>query len=234
MIHNQPLISVIMSVYNGEATISRAINSITSQTYQNLEFLIVDDFSTDSSLKVLKEFEDKDKRIKVYQNKKNIGLTKSLNFLIGKSKGEFIARQDADDVSYDKRLSKQFEIISEKNFDAVSSRANRKDRKKKIPNLSFYMPKKIIIKLKNPFIHGTLLIRKKVLLNLGCYDERFYFAQDYKLMKDFLDSKYKIGLIKEPLYLLNEENNISKIHRDEQRYYAECVKKNKDPQLSKK
>ena len=65
-----------MSVYNGEATISRAINSITSQTYQNLEFLIVDDFSTDSSLKVLKEFEEKDKRIKVYLNKKNIGFLK--------------------------------------------------------------------------------------------------------------------------------------------------------------
>ena len=104
-----------------------------------------------------------------------------------------------------------------------------KSIKKKIPMVALFPQTKI--KLKNPFVHGTLLIRKKVLLDLGGYDERFYFAQDYKLMKDLLKNNYKIGFIKEPLYLLNQENNISQIHRDEQHYYAECVKKNKVPLL---
>ncbi len=231
MNHKNPLISVIMSVYNGERTVPAAIKSIISQTYENLELLIVDDASTDNTFKILKDFETRDKRVKVYQNKNNIGLTKSLNFLINKSQGEFIARQDADDISYERRISKELELLHKKNFDAISARANRQDRKKTIPYFSFYLPKKLIIKLKNPFVHGTLLIRKKVLLDLGGYDERFYFAQDYKLMKDLLENNYKIGFIKEPLYLLNQENNISEIHRDEQHYYAECVKKNKAPLL---
>ena len=92
MNHKKPLISVIMSVYNGERTVPAAIKSIISQTYENLELLIVDDASTDNTFKILKDSETRDKRVKVYQNKNNIGLTKSLNFLINKSQGEFIGK----------------------------------------------------------------------------------------------------------------------------------------------
>jgi hypothetical protein len=71
------------------------------------------------------------------------------------------------------------------------------------------------------------------LKSVGCYDENFYFAQDYKLMKDLISKDYKIGFIKEPLYLLNLENNISQLYKEEQGYYASCVKKNKLPDLRK-
>ena len=76
-----PLVSIIMSVHNGESSLSKSINSITIQTYENMEILIMDDGSTDNSNKILEESANSDKRIKVFQNTENIGLTKSLNLL---------------------------------------------------------------------------------------------------------------------------------------------------------
>ena len=96
---NLGLISVIMAVYNGENTVEQSINSILNQTYPHFEFLIIDDGSSDSTIKILKKCSKKDKRIKIFQHSTNLGLTKSLNLLINKIQGKFIARQDADDFS---------------------------------------------------------------------------------------------------------------------------------------
>ena len=78
---SKDLISVIMSSYNSEETIEKSILSILKQDYKNIEFLIVDDCSKDSSLSIMKRLSEDDKRIKIIENKKNIGLTKSLNKL---------------------------------------------------------------------------------------------------------------------------------------------------------
>ena len=85
------------------------------------------------------------------------------------------------------------------------------------------------MKYKNPFIHGTLIISKKILNGLGNYDENFYFAQDYKLMKDFLNEGYKVRSLSKTLYNLNTENNISQNNKKEQKYYFECARKNLKP-----
>ncbi len=87
------------------------------------------------------------------------------------------------------------------------------------------------MKFKNPFIHGTLFIKKSILLDVGKYDENFYYAQDYKLMKTLIDNNYKFKIFRKPLYELNMENNISTNKRSEQSYYANCVKKNMIPEL---
>ena len=78
----EDLISIIMSSYNSEKTIKKSILSILNQDYKNIEFLIVDDCSTDKSLSIMKKLAKNDKRIKIIENKKNIGLTKSLNKLL--------------------------------------------------------------------------------------------------------------------------------------------------------
>ena len=78
---------------------------------------------------------------------------------------------------------------------------------------------------KNPFIHGTLLINKEVLNRIGNYNENFYFAQDFKLMKDLIDKKYEVGILNKVLYKLNMENNISNLKTDEQQYFADCARK---------
>ena len=88
---SKDLISVIMSSYNSEETIEKSILSILKQDYKNIEFLIVDDCSKDSTLNIMKRLREDDKRIKIIENKKNIGLTKSLNKLLNISNGKYIA-----------------------------------------------------------------------------------------------------------------------------------------------
>lgn len=228
MIDN-PKISVIMSVYNSDSFVGSSIQSILDQTFDDFEFLIYNDGSTDATLEVLNSFRDTDKRITVFSSRQNIGLTKSLNKLIQLSNSNILARQDADDISFPERLKIQYGRLIRDNLDAVYSRAVRINNKSKIPGISYYIPKKILIKFKNPYIHGTMLIKKEVLKEIGGYDEKFYYSQDYKLAYDLQSQKYKIGNISKPLYKLNTSNNISTLYSEKQKYYAECVKRQIEP-----
>ena len=225
---NSQLVTVIMSVYNNEATVNTAIESILGQSYKNIELIITDDCSSDNSLSIIKKYIDK-KNVKLIENSENRGLTKSLNSMIKIAQGKFIARQDADDISLYNRIQVQIDLINKFNLDFVSSRAISLQTKKYIPNISFNLPYKFLIRYKNPFIHGTLIIKKNVLLELGNYDERFKYAQDYKLMIDALDKQYKYKVLRKPYYLLNTRNNISNLFRDEQKYFADCARNRLNP-----
>ena len=219
-----PKVSVIMSAFNAEKSIEKSVQSILDQTFEDFEFLIVDDCSTDITSKILNRFSDE--RIKHYKNKENIGLTKSLNFLINNSKTKFIVRQDADDYSHKRRIEEQYKILIDQNIDFCVTRAQNIQNLKKIPGLSYFLPYKAILKYKNPFIHGTLMIQKKVLLQIGMYDEEFVYAQDYKLFKDLIKSGAKGKKIYKVLYYLNTKNNISSNFKFEQRQYANLVRRN--------
>tara|TARA_Y100000816_G_C26106378_1_gene588149 strand:+ start:3143 stop:3844 length:702 start_codon:yes stop_codon:yes gene_type:complete len=225
MDNSKPLVSVLMSVRNSEQTVEKSIKSILNQSYDYFEFLIVDDCSTDSTLEKLKILEKQDSRISIFTNSENIGLTKSLNKLIKNTKGELIARQDSDDHSNSERIYTQVQYLLKNNLDAVTSRALIIGSTKKIPGLSYFIPVKLLMKFKNPFIHGSLIIKKQVLNDLGLYDENFYYAQDYKLYLDLLSNGYNIKAINKPLYNLNTINNISSNNKDEQKYYFNCARK---------
>ena len=88
------------------------------------------------------------------------------------------------------------------------------------------------MKFKNPFVHGSLMIKTSVLKELNGYDENFYYAQDYKLMNDLLLRNYQPYIIKEPLYVLNQKDNISTNHKKEQDYFAHCVRKKQQPSMN--
>ncbi len=223
------LVSVLLSTYNSEATIEKSLISLLNQTYKNLEILIADDGSTDNTKEICKKFQLNDERILLFSNKKNIGLTKSLNSLAQKASGSLIARQDADDVSLPERIEKQIQFMNKKKLDAVTTRSLVKQNNKKRPGISFYIPNKLLINRKNPFIHGTLIIKENIFKDIGYYDERFYFAQDYKLFYDLLSKGYKVKTLNEALYILNTENNISSEKLDRQNYYADCVRLGKIP-----
>ena len=105
-----PLVTVLMPVFNGEVFLKIAIDSILNQTFSNFELLIIDDFSTDDTLAILKSYNDK--RIKVIENEKNIGVTKSLNRGLKIARGKYIARMDADDVIHPDRLLAQSAFLS--------------------------------------------------------------------------------------------------------------------------
>ena len=84
MQNNSNLVSVVMSAYNSEKTIAESIESILNQSYQNFEFLIIDDCSTDKTLEIIESYKKKNDKVKLFKNKTNLGLTKSLNILIEK------------------------------------------------------------------------------------------------------------------------------------------------------
>lgn len=216
------MISVILSVFNDENNITNSIESILNQTYKNIELLIIDDGSTDETYQKILSI--KDDRIILYRNKENLGLTKSLNILISKASGEFIARQDSDDTSLPIRFEKQLEFMKKNNLSVCTSRAIVKETKRSIPRFSHYLPNKLVIKYKNPFIHGTLLIKKNVLNNVGNYDENYIYAQDYKLFLDLMKKGVMIKIMKEKLYVLNMKNNISSNKLDLQDFYFKKAK----------
>lgn len=110
---NLPNVSIIMSVFNGEKYLEAAINSILNQTYKDYEFLIVDDGSNDTTWKILKKYQDLDKRIIAIHLPSNCGTSQALNTALKISRGEIIVRQDADDISMPLRLEKQIEYLEE-------------------------------------------------------------------------------------------------------------------------
>lgn len=112
-----PLVSIITPNYNCERFISQTIESVLAQTYKNWEMLIVDDCSTDKSYEIACEYAKKDSRIKVFRNKKNSGAAVSRNVAIEKSKGEYLAFLDSDDLWMPQKLEKQLAFMQVNNCD---------------------------------------------------------------------------------------------------------------------
>ncbi|PJA86620.1 MAG: hypothetical protein CO141_03860 [Candidatus Moranbacteria bacterium CG_4_9_14_3_um_filter_42_9] len=109
--NDQPLISVIVPVYNHAKFIGDTIESVISQTFQNWELLIVDDCSTDKSWEIIQEYEKKDSRIKAFRNEMNKGLIPNWKFLIDTSKGEYLAFLEGDDVFCKENLAEKMLIF---------------------------------------------------------------------------------------------------------------------------
>ncbi|MWW23655.1 glycosyltransferase family 2 protein [Algibacter lectus] len=108
---NEPLVTVGIPFYNSEKYLSDAVKSTLNQTYTNLEIILLDDGSTDSSLTIAYKFEEKDKRVKVISDGKNLGLPKRLNQLSKLARGKYYARMDADDIMFSNRLSVQIKYL---------------------------------------------------------------------------------------------------------------------------
>ena len=159
--NNKNLISVIMSVYNNQNTVEESINSILNQSYKNIEFLIIDDSSEDNTYKVLAQFQNH-KDIKLFRNTDNLGLTKSLNKLIAYSKGDYIARQDGDDISYKKRLELQHKFLNENKLDFCTCSAEDIQTKRKLRKFTNVLPEKFTLRFKNVSLNIFQISTKKI------------------------------------------------------------------------
>lgn len=226
---NSQEITVLMSVFNCEKYVAQSIESILGQTYENIKFLIINDASEDNTPQICEKYSKKDDRISLMHNKNNLGLTKSLNKLLEIASTEIIARQDGDDISHKNRFELQIDFMQKKRLDFVYSRSVINQTGKIIPKISYYLPQNLIVKFKNPYIHGTMMGKRKIIKNLGNYDENFLYSQDYKLITEILRNKYKVEIMKKVLYESNFDNNISTLKKEEQKYYAECVRKRLQP-----
>lgn len=199
-VKNEPLVTVLMSVYNEKADyLQCAVNSIIHQTYKNIEFIIVDDGSDENVKAQLIEISEKDSRIRIITNKKNIGLTKSLNRGISEASGKYIARMDSDDISMPERLEKEIQYMeTHPDVAVVGSEVCGVDSNKKI-RLIRHSDKLEIVKARliycNPGVcHPTAVIRKSFLdENRLAYNENYAKAQDYALWSDII---YKGGKIR--------------------------------------
>ncbi len=106
-VSSAPLVSIIMTSYNSGSTIAHAITSILSQTWTNIELLIIDDLSTDNTWEIIKALASKDQRIKPFRNSHNVGTYVSKNIALSHINGEFITCHDSDDWSHPQRIEKQ-------------------------------------------------------------------------------------------------------------------------------
>jgi glycosyltransferase involved in cell wall biosynthesis len=220
-------ITVLMSVYNGEKYLKKAVDSILKQTYKDFEFLIINDGSSDRTSKILKSY--KDHRIKIIDNKKNMGLTRSLNKGLRLARGEYIARQDADDISLPRRLEKQVAFLNARpEYGLVGCwnyriGANNKIEKKVV----FYTDHNDILPMlmiENHFVHSSVMFRKECIQKLGGYDEDLKFAQDYDLWLRIAEH-YKVANLGEFLHLWRyEKHGISYNQREEQKKYAFLIR----------
>ena len=195
-----PRISVVTSVYNGEAYLEECIDSILSQTFQNFEYIILNNGSTDRTAEILERYTDPRLRI-IHQE--NLGISRSLNKGIELSNSDMIARLDADDYSVPQRLEKQIAFM-EKHPDIVlcgSRWLELTSGKLSEQRVAFIETDQAIRKsmsLFNPFSHSAVMFRKKTFFKTGGYNCQFKYGQDYDLWLRML-SFGKAWILKEEL-----------------------------------
>jgi FkbM family methyltransferase len=199
----KPRVSVLMSVYNSEKFLKRAIDSILAQTYNDFEFVIIDDGSSDSSISIIESY--KDKRIRLV-TRENWGLTASLNQGIEICRGEFLARMDSDDISTLDRLETEVMFL-DKNPKIALVGSNytiieEKTGKVKVTTNVFTQPKdlKVAQVVSNQYGHGSIMVRKPILQECGGYDPSVGHVEDYDLWTK-ISRTHDIANIQRPLYL---------------------------------
>lgn len=182
-----PKISVLMPVYNGACYLEESIESILHQTFTDFEFIIIDDASTDSTWAILTKYSQQDQRIRLFKNEANLGLTKSLNKGLMLAQGEYIARQDADDVSLLERFQKQTAMLEQHpavilvscDLELIDSKGNhiRKLQRACEPTLVAWH----LLFFNYIAGHSQVMFRRQPAMELGGYSETRRYCEDYEL-----------------------------------------------------
>jgi glycosyltransferase involved in cell wall biosynthesis len=176
-----PLISVVMPVYNALPFLNESLRSILEQTFSNFEFVIFDDASTDGSVELLREWARRDQRIHLHESKKRLGLSGSSNAVVAKAHAPIVARMDADDIAHPDRLMRQWNILEGQpdialvgtlcnGIDASGREVRPRDRWRLVRR-SLYIP----------FPHGSAMFRREVFDQVGGYDEAAAGGEDQDL-----------------------------------------------------
>ena len=218
-----PLISVVMAVYNAGDDLRQSVPSILGQSVDDFEFIIINDGSKDGrTAEILAEYAAGDARVRVV-TQENTGLTIALNRGVALARGKYIARQDADDVSYPDRFARQVAameadpalLIVGGNADDVLPDGHR-------AQWGWHEPEALqrVVFMKTPFPHSTVMMRAETCRKLGGYDETFKTSQDMELWMRFARAG-KLGMIREPLIARHiTHNSISAKRRWRQFYDA--------------
>lgn len=197
----RPLISVLIPAYNVEEYIEEAVASILNQTYTNLEIIIIDDCSADSTGYICSKLIHKDNRIKFYKNDKNSGIAVTLNRALKLSTGEYILRMDADDISQDNRIEVLFEYLVNNKVDIVGSSTITIDSNGN--EIGRYYPLKNHLDIINTLKYATPLLhiwlcKKNLYEKVGDY--RYPPVEDYDFLLRCVKYGAKLANVPECLY----------------------------------
>lgn len=217
----QPLISVIMGIYNCESTLGEAIDSLLNQTYINWELILCDDGSTDGTVSVAKSYQEKyPDKIKLLTNEKNMGLNFTLNKCLGEAKGEYIARMDGDDISLPERFQKEIDVLEKnKELSIVSTAMILFDEEGDWGKTTLKeIPAKKDFLLGTPFCHAPCLVKKEAYLAVGGYsvEKRLLRVEDYHLWIKMYEKGFRGINLQEALYKMRDDRNAQ--HRRKFRY----------------
>lgn len=180
-----PMVSVVMSVFNGERFLREAVESILGQTFRDFEFVIINDGSTDSTDSILDSYERTAPGVRVY-HQENRGLIESLNRGCGLARGKYIARMDADDIALKDRLMQQIEFMEKHaGVGVLGGAVEQVDATgRRLPTVHFPLDHADIVSTLAyacPFSHPAVVIRKEVFVSVGGYRTAFVDAEDYDL-----------------------------------------------------
>lgn len=157
-----PLVSIIMPAYNAGKYISDSIASVISQTYQNWELIIINDYSKDNTPKIIENYANADSRIKVFSNSKNVGVSETRNKGIELATGNWIVFLDSDDMWHPQKLEKQIEKIKSNSADFIFTGASYVNEKGEAYSGVFCVPEKISF---NELLFQNVISCSSVLLN---------------------------------------------------------------------
>ena len=219
-----PKITAIMPVYNAERFLAEAIESTLSQNQVDFEYIIIDDSSKDNSLSIIKRYTDP--RIIFVQNERNIGIARSLNRGIALARGKYIARVDADDVNLPNRFYTQEDFLDKNPLVSVVGTAARLLNETGVRGEIIEFPTAHILiywrllLFSNPIIHPSVMIRTKLLREVGGYNIAREVSQDYELWSRLATVSKLANLPEVFLYLRKHDKNISKLKEAQQFDYA--------------
>lgn len=227
----EPLVSVLLPVYNAESYLKEAIQSVLEQTYKNIELIIIDDGSTDNSGSIIIDYQAKDKRVNSYSNNGNKGIVYSLNRGIRICSGEFIARMDADDICYPERLTYQVNYLLKKSHIGIvgaeheliddSGHIISRNLRRKPTDPSYIEWRSFFT---NPLAHSTVVFRRSVISDFR-YEEEFFPSEDYRLWT-ILIKENRIGIYPKPLikYRVHPESISANRNSQQQKMAAKILR----------
>lgn len=189
---SQPKVSVCIPVYNGEQYLAQAIESVLKQNFRDFELIIVDDCSTDGSLKIIKDYQEKSEKIRVFQNKKNLGITRNWNRCIELARGDYILILHQDDELNNGTLEKEAQLLSQHpdvgvvfgNTEVIYLPGGRQvlypgwEVSFSIKGTEFA---KYLLTHLNVIYCPTVMMRRELFKKYGLFDERFQIYEDYEM-----------------------------------------------------
>ncbi len=197
-----------MPVYNGEKYVKEAIQSILDQTFKDFELLIINDGSTDASQDIIESFNDK--RIRLINNEQNIKLISTLNKGLDAARGEWIARQDCDDISLPDRLKKQMDFLfTNTEVHLLGARVSMIDDEgntiQQATRPVSHFQNKWSLLFATTIMHSSVIFRKKTIQELGGYSSLYLHAEDFALWSSLVN-KYQVHQLEDTLVCLRKHD----------------------------